>query len=262
LKGQRLAEGRTAEVFAWGENSILKLYREWCPASWADYEQKVAEQINTLGIHAPRFEGRADQEGRPGLIYERVRGKSMLDLFPTSLHKVPAFARQFADLHIEMHRRRVDGLNPLKDYLRRATSAAPLSQQQKEVSLARLEQLPEGDRLLHMDFHPGQVIVTGTGAVVLDWMTVRRGHPAADVARTCLMLRVGRPNGPAVLVLIAALLGRVFENAYLKHYLAQSDRVTCADIDAWMLPVVTARMEEKIANETAALQRMVRKLSS
>jgi hypothetical protein len=257
LKGQRIAEGRTAEVFTWGDKSILKIYREWCPSDWADHEQKVAEQINTLGIHAPRFEGRADEFGRPGLIYERVHGKSMLDLFPTNLAKIPVYARQFAELHIEMHQRSLPQLGPVKDYLRVNTNRAPLTQQQKDAAFARLDQLPDGDRLLHMDFHPGQVIVTETGAVVLDWMTVRRGHPAADVARTCLMLGIGRPNGPAILILIAAILGRVFENAYLKHYLALSDQVTRADIDAWMLPVITARMEEKISNETAALQRML-----
>lgn len=263
MKGPLLAEGRTAEVFAWGKDSVLKLYRDWCPPGWADYEEKVAERLNPLGISAPQFRGRADMDGRAGLLYERVHGKSMLALFPGNLPKIPAFARQLAGLHLEMHARRIDGLGSVKDGLRGAILKAPhLPEQEKLAALSRLDGLPDGNRLCHMDFHPGQVIVTGAGAVVLDWVTLRQGCPAADVARTCLLLRIGRPEGSPLLILLAGLLGRWFGEAYLRHYLSLSDQVTRKDVEAWMLPVTAARLNEKIANETAELLRMVnRRLS-
>ena len=57
--------------------------------------------------------------------------------------------------------------------------------------LARLhEQLHEIDAppelgdgcLLHMDFHPGNVILSPAGPVVIDWAVARAGEPALDVA--------------------------------------------------------------------------------
>jgi len=31
-KGELIAEGRTAEVYAWREGQVLKLYRSWWPS--------------------------------------------------------------------------------------------------------------------------------------------------------------------------------------------------------------------------------------
>lgn len=40
-----IAEGRTADVYAWDDTHILKLYRDWCPSDWVDHEARVARAI-------------------------------------------------------------------------------------------------------------------------------------------------------------------------------------------------------------------------
>src|SRR3546814_7594415 len=60
-------------------------------------------------------------------------------------------------------------------------------------ALPILDALPDGDRLCHGDYHPGNVIETAGGPVVIDWPAVTRGHPDADYARTLLLLRLGEP---------------------------------------------------------------------
>jgi aminoglycoside phosphotransferase (APT) family kinase protein len=61
--------------------------------------------------------------------------------------------------------------------------------------LEGLERLPQGAALCHFDFHPDQVLMTQRGPVVIDWMTAFRGHPLADVARSCVLLSFGQaPN--------------------------------------------------------------------
>jgi hypothetical protein len=37
-----IAEGRTAEIYLWDENHVLKLYRDWCPPDWVEYEARIA----------------------------------------------------------------------------------------------------------------------------------------------------------------------------------------------------------------------------
>lgn len=51
-----------------------------------------------------------------------------------------------------------------------------------------------GDRLLHLDLHPFNVLVDASGAVtgVLDWANAAAGHPDLDRARTAAIL-VGDP---------------------------------------------------------------------
>ncbi|MGH2614969.1 MAG: phosphotransferase family protein [Thermomicrobiales bacterium] len=61
----------------------------------------------------------------------------------------------------------------------------------------RLRELtPEFDVLLHLDYHPMNVLV-GDGQVtaVLDWANARAGDPRADLARTASILRFAPPGG-------------------------------------------------------------------
>jgi aminoglycoside phosphotransferase (APT) family kinase protein len=57
---------------------------------------------------------------------------------------------------------------------------------------------PRQDALLHLDYHPLNVMVDGTRlAGVLDWANARAGDPRADLARTVTILRLAPlPRGP------------------------------------------------------------------
>jgi hypothetical protein len=58
------------------------------------------------------------------------------------------------------------------------------------------------DALLHLDYHPLNVMTDGTRVTgVLDWTNARAGDPRADAARTVTILRVDVKGGGASLVL-------------------------------------------------------------
>jgi len=80
LYGEKLpiAEGRTAEIFDWEPGTILKLYRDWCPVDWAEYEAGVARLIYNAGVNSPAVKDLVELNGRSGIVYERVAGVSML----------------------------------------------------------------------------------------------------------------------------------------------------------------------------------------
>ena len=77
--GQPFAVGRTAEVYAWEDNTILKLYHAWCPPDWVEREVHIARAVYQSGIPAPAVGEIIEIDGRHGIIYERVNGSSMLD---------------------------------------------------------------------------------------------------------------------------------------------------------------------------------------
>lgn len=52
---------------------------------------------------------------------------------------------------------------------------------------ARVSQDPE-DRILHLDLHPDNVMLTPDGPVVIDWRTTAEGPPALDRAMSSLIL--------------------------------------------------------------------------
>lgn len=52
-----------------------------------------------------------------------------------------------------------------------------------------LATVPDGDRLLHLDYHPRNVLVEGTIVTgVIDWENTHAGPPHADLARTLAIL--------------------------------------------------------------------------
>lgn len=61
-----------------------------------------------------------------------------------------------------------------------------------------------GDRLIHLDLHPLNVIMSAKGPVVIDWPNAARGDPAVDVGVAWLLLAAAEipATGPK-----AALLG-------------------------------------------------------
>jgi hypothetical protein len=63
-----IAVGRTAEVFAWDDNRVLKLYRDWCPADWVEYELKIGRIVQGAGLPVPAIGDLVDVEGRRGVI--------------------------------------------------------------------------------------------------------------------------------------------------------------------------------------------------
>jgi aminoglycoside phosphotransferase (APT) family kinase protein len=67
--------------------------------------------------------------------------------------------------------------------------SAPLDERTRADLLRRLEGTPAGGALYHGDLHPGNVILAERGSVVIDWVNALRVHPAADVARSWVLMR-------------------------------------------------------------------------
>ena len=47
-----------------------------------------------------------------------------------------------------------------------------------------IDKLADGDTLCHGDFHPGNILLSGDGAFIIDFMNVCCGNYLYDVART------------------------------------------------------------------------------
>jgi aminoglycoside phosphotransferase (APT) family kinase protein len=48
--------------------------------------------------------------------------------------------------------------------------------------------LVPGEQILHLDLHPGNVMLTAGGPVVIDWTNASAGPPGADVAMAYLII--------------------------------------------------------------------------
>ncbi len=261
--GDRIGSGRTAEVFAVGSDEVLKVLRPGMPGLLADREAEVAALVDAAAISAPGFRGIARIDGRPALRYERLSGISMLDQMSRRPLGIDGLAGRFAELHAVMHDRDGAGLPDQKGELRRmiARAGERLSGPARDAAIASMESLPSGTSICHGDMHPGNVMLSARGPVVIDWMTATCGSPAADVARTLFLVRdSGVPSylSPAQRLLVT-LARRRFASVYLRQYVDRR-RLDPDELRAWRLPVVAARLSEGIDEETPRLTALLERL--
>ncbi len=255
---QPIAVGRTAEVYAWENGQVLKLYRDWCPANWVDYEARIGHLVNEAGVPSPKAGEIIEVNGRRGILYERVDGMEMLASMGRSPLKLGECGRALARLHLAMHQCSAGDLPLTSQQLERSIrSAKNLPADLRERALQTLASLPDGDRLCHGDFHPGNVILTSRGPMVIDWMTASRGNPASDVARTRLLLTIGDPPNKGLMRWLI-LAGRgVFVRTYLETYRKAAPAVM-EQSEAFLPVMAAARLNEEILPETEKLLRLVR----
>ena len=256
-----IGRGRTAEIFQRGDGQILKLYLAWCPPEWVDREARMTRAAYEAGVPVPAMIDVIEQDGRRGIIFERVTGLSMLDDFRTKPWHLVHSAHLLAELHAAVHTRQIPDLPSLRQSLAYRIEGAALAEKLKSAALQALAQLPDGNAVCHGDFHPDNVILSPRGPIIIDWMTVNHGHPLADVARTVVILSVGEPP-PGVPNRSLLMLGRdLFRELYMRRY-EQLRHVTRTEIDDWLLPVAVARTREDIPNERRPLAALIESLAS
>jgi Ser/Thr protein kinase RdoA (MazF antagonist) len=258
LTSPPIAEGRTAEIYLWDEGHVLKLYRNWCPSDWVEYEATVASAIHAAGIPSPATGEILEVNGRRGLIYERLEGISMLQDMNARPWRLIEHARSLADLQVQINQKTIRGLPSYKDRLRYDIGkTSQLSLDLREKAFAALDILPVGENVCHGDFHPGNVILTDTGPVVIDWMTVCSGSPWTDVARTSLVLSIGPKGAEKMVSPIIRMAITLYRWVYLHHYHALAPD-TKKETKHWIPVVAAARLNENISPERDALIKMVK----
>jgi uncharacterized protein (TIGR02172 family) len=257
LTSSPIAEGRTAEIYLWDDQHILKLYRDWCPADWVEYEAQIARAVYEAGIPSPAAGEIVEVNGRRGLIYERLEGVSMLQDMNAHLWMLLKHARSLAELQVQINQKSITGLPSYKDRLRHDINNTPhLSPELREKVLDVLSSLPDGKNVCHGDYHPGNVILTTTGPVAIDWMAASLGRPWTDVARTNLLLSIGAKRaGRQVNAIIRAVIS-LYHRTYLKRYFAlRPDNEN--ESSRWTPVIAAARLNEDISAERDALLKMV-----
>lgn len=246
--GKIIGQGNTAEVFLWGDKEILKLFRQKFPWDGVEREYSVSKEVEKLGLPVPKVGQMLELEGRKGITYEKITGLSMLEAITKHPYSAKKYYKQLAIMHYQIHQCQVQKLPKYKEALEwNIRHTELLSEKQRLYVLNQLDQLPEDCKLCHGDFHPGNVIAEGGRAVILDWMTATQGNPAADVARTLLLLKNGAlPESiPTFTKVILKLFRRRLADIYLKDYLRLSGMAK-AEIEGWRLPIIAARLAEWI----------------
>ncbi|GIJ12660.1 phosphotransferase [Micromonospora andamanensis] len=145
------AAGRDADVYALDDGRVLRRYRDGTDVA---VEARFMSHLHAAGFPVPRV----DRADGADLVMQRVAGPTMLQALVDGTTGVDAAARILAGLHRRLH------------------------------TVPPLPEASAGERILHLDLHPDNVILAPSGPVLLDWRNVRHGPPGLDIAMTALIL--------------------------------------------------------------------------
>jgi aminoglycoside phosphotransferase (APT) family kinase protein len=146
-----LASGRDADVFAIDSDRVLRRYRNGGDVTG---EAAVMVYLAEHDFAVPAVYHAAGSD----LVMERLPGPTLLTALRTIEMDTSSVARTLADLH---------------NWLRQIP--------------ARVSRDPAA-RVLHLDLHPDNVLLSPRGPVVIDWRNTREGSPDLDSAMSALIL--------------------------------------------------------------------------
>ncbi len=254
IKYSYIAEGATAEIFAWDEDKILKLYHQGASPGEAEQEAVRASIAYDEGLNTPAVIDTITIENRQGIIFERVRGITMTEAIIANPQKLIPYAHLLAELQVDMHTRAASKLPLQRQWLQRQIQrVSEFASETKTAILTYLDRLPDDNVICHGDFHPDNILLTVEEPVIIDWVDATQGSPLADVARTALLLQISElpPSMSEPRRQKITEMRHLFSEAHLEHY-TQIQSIARKAIARWDLPVAAARLTEGIGNDEKA----------
>jgi tRNA A-37 threonylcarbamoyl transferase component Bud32 len=150
--GPLLASGRWSDIYILDHDRLLRRNR-YRDVGLGEFE--LLDLVTAQGFPAPKPQG---VHGRD-LILERLHGPTLLQSLVAGETTLPETARILADLHTKLH-----AVTPPK-------GAQP------------------GHVVVHLDMHPGNIILTqNRGPVLIDWTNASLGRADVDIAITAVII--------------------------------------------------------------------------
>ncbi|MFD3586292.1 phosphotransferase [Streptomyces sp. NPDC058683] len=172
MTGRLLGSGRSADVYEIDEAWVLRRDRD----GWGDAaaEGAVMTYVREHGYPVPRVR---PSGSRTDLVLERLSGPTMLAALLAGEMGAAEGGALLASLLRRLHA--VPGRDPAA----------------------------HGSRILHLDLHPDNVMLTPDGPRVIDWTNAEDGPPGLDWAMSAVILaQVAVGELPVARELLAALL--------------------------------------------------------
>lgn len=252
----RLGQGREAEVYAWADGYVLKLFWPEFSQADAELEARLTQQVWLMGVPSAKVEDVLEFEGRWGLVLQWIKGVPLTDYIQTDPTRLRFAAQMLGALHRQLHHKAAGHLPCQRLHLMRRIEASRLPLELRTALLNHLERLPDGTALCHGDFHPENVLVGEDGVYVVDWPNAMRGNPLADMARTTLLVLYSElpPDLPGREEIMHQR--ELFYQIYLEHYQTFSG-LDLAELKPWMPIVAAARLRENIPAEEPRLMQLI-----
>jgi Ser/Thr protein kinase RdoA (MazF antagonist) len=183
--GEKIGEGVSADVHIWAPGQVVKLFRADMPRRLPKWEARMTQAVFAAGGPAQEVLDMVEVEGRLGFVLPRLEGPTLKAGLWSGAITAEAGGAVIAELALSVHRTPAPAkVLPMREYmeLSLALPDAGIPDVIARGVLALIDRTPPDDRLSHCDLHAGNVIMTPGGPKIIDWLGVKRGGAALDLA--------------------------------------------------------------------------------
>ena len=209
---KRIGIGRTAEVFDYKDNKVLKLFYSTVNEEDIEYEYLITKNISDMTNIVPKVYDVINVKDRMGIVYEKLNGEMLSDHLARNLKNARKIVHKFAQIQKRLSNISIETFsnhtNKLKQKIMRSSL---LCDPEKEVILKYLK-IMNRDEICHGDYHPENVFVDQDHNFrVIDWANAFVSNKYIDIAKTYYLIKSGKKlNRKSIAGELIEWLGRQF----------------------------------------------------
>jgi len=234
------ARGRSAEIVAYDEDRVVKLFLADFDPELIDIECANTIEAHEVGATPMACYGKTELVGRIGIILDWVKGVPLTKGAEKNPLLLLASGRILAEQHVLVHSKTSENLRDVRamaiEYLDHPALEV-LNADERAKAKRYIASLPEGHTVLHLDFHTENVMIDeDRNAVTIDWLTSARGYPQVEIGVMDYVFHYGLlfPGISTLQRIFYETVRSFVYNGYLKHYL-RATGIDVASVDDWRL---------------------------
>ena len=192
-KCERIGAGGNGAVYRVSEDEIVKVNYNPDTYEGLDKELTKAKEAFLLGIPtAISFDLVDCGDGKRGVVYETIKSRTLGE----SIQSNPELMEELTERYVEqlniLHAVHTDNpvfSNAKENYRKQVKDASAYFTEEDGKMLEQvLEALPDGDRLVHCDAHPKNIMIQDGDMLWIDMEGMSVGHPIYDLISIAVIL--------------------------------------------------------------------------
>ena len=228
-KCEKIGAGGNGAVYRISEDEIVKV--NYNPETYAGLEQELAKAKEAFFLGIPTaisFDLVDCGDGKRGVVYETIKSSTLGE----SIQKDPSRMEELTEKYVEqlhlLHAIHTD--NPVfgsakAGFAKQVEDASKyLTEEEGELMKQILEVLPEGDRLVHGDAHPKNIMIQNEEMLWIDMEGMSVGHPIYDLISIAVILNGMRTDEMSVGICgMDNATVALFKNCFIRKYFKTED---------------------------------------
>lgn len=235
-----MGAGGNGRVYRLDEERIIKVYNPVTNTPQKILrEREVSRKAFVRGIPSAISFELVRVGDSYGIIYEMVRARTLSQVFQSQPERLEEYATRIADLLRTLHATEFQEgeLPDARQVMHMWVGIAERSGMYPEDMIAKMraaiDAIPAGNKFIHGDFHPANIMVTDDELVLIDMGDASMGDPLVDLAFSAQIMLVMQQN-PVALMQYTSLdpeqMSRVW-NTFIRAYFQTDDDARIREIE-------------------------------